>query len=788
MSVLDRKLGRDLGRALAQVVTLALVVGCGVGVFVGSVSCARALRVARDRYYDAYRFADVFAQVKRAPLTLLDRLSAIPGVSRAVGRVVTLVPAELPGLDEPAQLQLVSIVVGAGTDPAREVNGLHLVTGRFPERPTEIVVNQVFAEKARLRPGDRVRALLHGRRETLTIVGVGLSPEFVLQMAPGAISPDDRRFGVGWAPRELLEGALDLDGAFNDLQLALAPGVAREGDVIDAVDRLLAPYGTAGAFGRDRQPSAKFVAEELQQLGVTALIAPSLFLGVGLFLLHVLLGRMVASDREQIGALKALGYSDAALALHYAKLALAMVGVGAVLGVAIGGWLMRVLMPLYAEFYRFPSVSTRLEVREVALALGLSAAAALVGALQAVRQVVALQPVEAMRPPAPPVFRRTRLERLVALAHSPRWRMLARTLAHRPLRALLSSVAIGFAVAVTIAGAFVGDSLDLLLDRRFRQAEREDLTVTFLDPVRADACRELRSLPTVTACEPVRQVPVRVRARQLERMTVVVAAPTGFLRRVLDERGREIGVPDEGAVVSRWLAERLEVRRGDALTVEVQEGERRRLAVRVVDLVEDEVGISLYVAPRALDRLLGEVPAMSGALLLTDGGPRAPLLAALKRRPRVLAVAYRDDALRAFEETNGKTMRVFNVVLVLFATIIAVGVVYNGARVALSERSRELASLRVLGFTDGEVARLLFGEQAAQLVVGLPAGVAMGWSFARMMVGAFAREELRLPLLIAPATYALALGAVVAAALGSALIVRRKVDRLDLLTAMKIKE
>ncbi|HEX2205503.1 MAG TPA: FtsX-like permease family protein [Longimicrobium sp.] len=787
MRALDRKLARELWRLRGQVVSIALVVACGVMSVVTTRSALNSLSASRERYYADYRFAHVFASAKRAPEALRGRIEAIPGVAAVQTRVVLDVTLDVPGLDEAATGRLVSI-------PERRtptLNDLHLRRGRWvaPGRRDEVLVSERFAEANGLREGDALGAVINGRWERLRIVGVALSPEYVYEMAPGQIFPDNRRFGVLWMSREALGPAYDMEGAFNDVALTLAPG-ASEKEVIAALDRLLERYGGFGAYGRDDQVSDRVLRDELAQNRVSATLMPAIFLGVAAFLLHIVLLRLVGTQRDAIAVLKAFGYSSLDVGRHYLRFALAAVLLGAALGTAVGVWLGRAYTTLYAEFFRFPVLEYRVSWTLVALGVGISGGAAVVGALSAVRGAVRLPPAEAMRPEAPARFRPGVLERIgLGALFSAAGRMIVRNFERFPARSGISALGVAMAVAILVVGSFMFDAINYMMALQFRYAQREDLTVTFVQPRNASVRHDLAHVPGVVAVEPFRLVPVRLREGPAAEQTAITALePGGRLRRVVDMHYRTWEVPPEGLLITSTMAEKLGVRAGDSVTVEVLEGRRPTLRLPVAGAIEELFGLNVYMDARALARVLGETRTVSGAYLRVDPARYAEVHRRLKAIPAVGGVQSREAMLKGFEENMARSLSITTTLMVTFATIIAVGVVYNGARIALSERGRELASLRVLGFTRREVSVLLLGEQATVTAIGIPAGFAIGYGLCVAVVRAFEVEVFRIPLIVSGATYAFAAGVIVVAALLAGLIVRRRIDHLDLVAVLKTRE
>jgi putative ABC transport system permease protein len=787
VSSLDRKLVRDLLGMKGQMAAIILVMTCGVATFVMQQSVVRSLQEAMDQYYERYRFAEVFAGVKRAPNSLAERVAEIPGVAAVQARVTIDVTLDVPGLREPATGRLISV-------PDRRapmLNDLHLRRGRYIE-PTgrgEVIVGEAFAEKHGIEPGRQIAAVINGRWQKLTVVGVALSPEYIYAIRPGELIPDDKRFGIFWMGRTELEAAYNMQGAFNDLALTLTPG-ASEPEVIRRLDRLTEPYGGLGAHGRREQTSHTYVSDEIRQQRATAIVAPSIFLSVSALLLNVVLGRLIRTQREQIAALKALGYSKWEIGSHYLKMVLAVASVGCLLGTLIGARLAQEILKLYAEFFRFPVFALKMDVDIVALAILVTAGASVAGTFGSVRSAMRLPPAEAMRPEPPAAYRPTVLERMgLQWLFSPAVRMILRQLERNPWRTFFSAVGIALATSILVMGSFIQDAVDFLIEFQFFVANRQEVTVSFIEPVPARALSSVRHLPGVIYAEPYRAVPVRLRAGSRERrLGIMGIEPNPELARLLDEGGREVPLPPEGLLVSEALAQLLDVRVGDELTVEVMEGERPTRRVPLAGTIADFSGLSAYMDRRALHRLMREEDRISGAYLEVDPARQDELYNLLKGTPRVAGVTVQMAALESFKDTIAKSLLISRAVNTAFAVIIAFGVVYNCARIALSERSRELATLRVIGFTRGEISMILLGEMAVLTLAAIPPGLVAGYGFCWLMVTGLATETQRMPLVVYPSTFGFATVVVLIAATVSGLIVRRRLDRLDLVAVLKTKE
>ena len=788
MRPLDRKVFRDLIHLRGQFVAVALVVACGVASYVSMVSTYRSLLLSQSQYYLAYRFANVFAQLKRAPDSVANQIRDISGVSAVQTRVVHDVILDVPGLDEPATGRLVSIP----DKQAPILNDLFLRQGRHVARgrSEEIIASEAFAEANRLNLGDSINGIINGRWKKLVIVGIALSPEYVYEVRSGAeFAPDNRRFGVFWMSYEALASSFNMEGAFNDVSVTLSPGTSEE-DVVTRLDQILARFGGTGAYGREEQVSNRFLSDEISQNRVTGTVLPAIFLGIAAFLLSIVLSRLVSTQRPEIAILKAFGYSNSQIGSHYLKLAVLPVLVSVVIGVGLGLYLGSALTGMYANFYRFPLLHYEVEPRLIVVTAFLSVGAAVVGALGAVRQAVRLAPAEAMRAEPPARYRlgwtaRIGLDRIC----SPAVRMIFRSLERRPVKAFITSFGMALAVSMLIVGFYFFDAFNYVLSFQFENVQREDLMVAFNEPRSSEAAFNLAQLPGVLRSEPFRTVPARLRFEHRSKRTAIFGlTDESSLRRVLDRNLNALRIPPDGLVLTTKLAEILNVHPGQMVTVEVLEGARSVRSIAVVALADELIGISAYMDARALNRVMREGGTVSGGFLLVDPQQIARLYADLKRMPAVSAVVLREAALKSFNDILYQSLAIFTTVLVAFACVIASGMVYNGARIALSERGRDLASLRVLGFTQGEIGIMLLGEQAILTAAAIPLGFAIGNCICALIPLWLNTELYRMPLVINRSTYAVALIVVLAAAFVSGLLVRWRLRHLDLVEVLKTRE
>lgn len=787
MKALDRKLLRDVWRMRGQVLAIALVIAAAVSTQVLALGVHRSLVDTRDAYYASGRFGDIFVRMVRAPRAIVDRAAALPGVVRAEGRIEEYARIVLSQEGDPARALVNSVEAGGRS----ELNRLTILRGKGPSAGGggEVVIDEAFAAANGLTTGDRFEAIIRGKRARLLVVGIGLAPDHIWAIAPGEIMPDPARFGIMWMERSQLEALSDRIGAINALSLQLERG-ANEGEVIRRLDLLVRNYGGTGAYGRSSHLSNEFLENELMQLNAMAQVIPPIFLLVSVFLVYFVLGRMIRKERHEIGLLKAFGYSNRAIGMHYLRFALLTAFIGIVIGALAGGWMGRAMTRLYGNYYRFPDLHYSIAFEVYFLAAGLACGSAGIGAMVAVRSMLRLSPAVAMAPPMPPVYRSGWLIRVGQQAGvSPVGAMILRHVGRWPARAAITVTGVALAQGLLFSTLQFIDASKVMLDVFFGDAQRQDMTVTLVEPLGSNVVFELASLPGVIAAEPGRAIAVRLgREGHSERVALEGAPDNAELVARVDRAGKVVPVPPEGVMLSGMLARQLDVSMGGVVEVEMLGGRGTRTTLPVTATIDELVGTRAYASSEVIDRIAGDGAMVGHVLLQTDPARRDQIITALDDMPGVLAVAERAQARRLFEDMIDRNLITMIAFYIVFAGTIVAGVVYNNARILFSERAHELATLRVLGYRRREVATVLAGELALLVAAALPLGCLLGFWLARLMTAMFSSDLFRLPFAPARSTYGFAALAILAAAVLTALPVVMRVRGLDMVRVLKARE
>lgn len=763
----------------SQTITIAIVVAAGVAMFVGSKSSYDSMARARDLFYSSTGFAEGFVSLKKAPQSTRSRIAETSGVAHVESRIVQEAALDFAGEKLPSAGRFISL--------PEKLSRLAVRSGKPPAALNEVMLSESFALANKLVPGSRLVAVLNGRRQVLRVSGTALSPEFIYIFRPGSFMPDDKHYGILYMTREAMENHFDFGGAFNDLAFTFAPG-ANVRHTLKSIDAVLEPYGGLGAYDRDKLASYAFLRDEFKQLRTNAFFLPLVFLGVAAFLLHIVATRLIARQREQIASLMALGYANREIAGHYLKLMLVISGGGALVGIAAGWWLGKSMTALYGDFYRFPDLNHVFHFSVPFWGLVIGASAGAVGTWFSVKRVMKMQPAQAMRPPMPERFAESFFERwfknIPAIT-----RMFLRNLLRRPVRTVLTILGLSTSVMIMVLGLFMTDMMDAMLGTQFELLNRESMTVSFLRPVSATALGELKSRPGVQLAEGYRLVPVRLRSGHFTKELAITGLPPGAqLRRVADDKGRVVAMPASGVLLNARIAKKMGLKPGDTIQLELLEGNRRKIRVTVANLVEEILGQGCYMQSDALSRLLGEERSINVAALKIDLLKQDEIIAHLKTSSRVASISTREGTLKIFYDMMSRSMLAMITIILIFASAISVGVVYNTAMILLSERTFELGSLRILGFTKAEVFEMIASELGSTVLASLIPGCALGYGFAWLMMNTVDTEEFTIKLIITSRTYVTAVLVSLATALVSFVILYFRIRKMDLVSVLKVRE
>jgi putative ABC transport system permease protein len=790
--ILTRKLLRDLWGWKMILLALILVMGIGVGGYIGMGGVYRDMENARLNYFERYRLADFGVSLKRAPEWTADEVLKIPGVAAARGRVHLTLMLDLPGVEEPISGTAISMP----KFQQNVLNDIYLVSGGWftGRSDQEVILNDSFARENGLRPGHRIKATLLDKQHNLLIVGTAMSPEFIYLISPGGgLAPDPARFGVMYLPEDFLQEAGDLQGSWNEIIGTLDPDAPFGLEhTLTLVEERLDAYGVIDSGAMQERISIRFFKDELTGLQIGSKIMPSIFLGVAALALNILLGRIVAQQRGIIGTLRALGFFSSWIIIHYLSYGMIVGALGGLFGMTVG----RLIQGAYCDFYRtifsLPGIRPHFYPGLFFQGLGISILFAVLGTFKGVRTASALQPAEAMRPPPPEKGNRILLEYIPILWNPVpfRWKLIFRTVFRNPFRSTVSVVAAAISTGLIFMAMANLDAMNYMMSFTFEKVSHEDVTLSLREPAGRRAPSEVKAMPAVARVEPQLNVACDFFSGPYKKRTGVIGlVQSNSLFTPLDKRGNPVMIPQNGLVLSKKLAEILHVKPGDVIRMRPLIARREEVMTPVVSVVETYFGLAAYADIHYLSRLLGE-SWVANSILGTNypGGAYPQFLSEVERRPAIIGIGQRTRSLEQIDRQFGDSIGVMLTIMIFLSGSIAFGSVLTATLVSLSERQREVGTLRVLGYSTLQVSEIFSGESFLLNAIGIFCGFGVGVGLSHLIASSFSTELYRFPVVINPSRFFIA-GAIMLVFVAVAqLIVYRLVSRLDWKEVMQVKE
>ncbi|MCB9854041.1 MAG: ABC transporter permease [Phycisphaerales bacterium] len=792
MKPLNRKLLRELKSNAGALFAVVIIMAFGAGSYVGMGASQRALETSQSAYYSAYRFADFWVDLKKAPLTEIEKLGKTPGIESIQTRVVFDVILDLPEQARPVNARLISI-------PAHQdgttLNGIYVLRGSgfSPDRDEEVIVTEAFAKAHGLNPGDRIHLILNRRREAFTVVGTCLSPEYVYMVrGAGDLLPDPDHFGVLFVKERYARDVLDFQDACNNVVGRFANvSPSRQQAVLDDIERRLEPYGVFSAILRDRQASNRFLSDEIKGLRVSAVVTPVIFLGVAAMALSVLLRRLVERQRVTIGTLKAIGYSNGTLFRHFVVFGMIVGVIGGLAGCLVGIGMRQAFIRVYQDFYHFPRYIIETHPDLMLQAIAISLVFAVLGALRGARRVLRLQPAESMRAKPPEKGTAILLER---------WRSLWRRLDFRTHLAMrdvfrnkgrtisgVASAAISCSILIMTFCMF--DAMQFMVAFQFEYTNRGNATIGMRDARDAGALFECRNMPGVIYAEPTFSVVCDMRYGQFSRRQPIVGLDRPHLLTVPRDADLEpISIPGDGLVLSKKLASILHVSAGDSLELTPVRGRPEPRSAFVAGIVDSFIGLDCYASITYLSEVVDEPASVNGIQTLIDEHARPAFFAAIKELPNAQGLNLNRDAQKSIEGTFVKSMRFSLGIMILFAGVIGCGSLINLATVEIGDRTREISTMRVLGYQPREIAGVYLRQNAILFGLGLLLAVPIGYGMVVLMARAYDTELFRMPTIFRwqAIGWSLLISAIFVVIAQFAVL--RKIQKLDWLEGVKVKE
>lgn len=792
MSVLNKKLWRNIISTRGQFLAVTAVVAVGIALYIAMTTAYANLDRAQKEFYRQDNFADYYFQTIKAPEEITRQITALPGVIAATGRIQQDVPV-IKGDGSRADARLTSYSLPM----EGQVNLLTVLSGRLFEKypqggRVEVLLDPEYAAANHLAPGDTVNIVAEGREIPLTVVGAATSPEFVYPMKDGAsLIPEPKEFGIFMIPQNQAQEILGLSGQIDQVVIRLAPG-ADEQQIAGQIKAILEPYGNLASYPRKQQLSHAVLQGKIDGIKAAATSLPAIFLGIAALIQFVMIGRMIKSHRTQIGIMKALGYGDLQVMLHYASYALLIGILGAGAGIVMGILFASGISSLYAQYFNLPRAIGGFYGTGIVNGLILSMTVAVVAGLWAARGVAAIKPAESLNPEPPRGTGKILLEAWPWLWQrlDATWKMTLRSINRNRTRSAVTLLGVVFAVGMIVVSLFVRDTVDYMFSQHFNQDMNYDYSISFAKPVRGAELLNIERISGVQKTEPVFDLPVKIHWAGRAEDALILGLPLqSTMQRIFSPARSVMSLPPDGLVIDANTANKLGARVGDEVQVEttLSMGPSHIVGMKILGISKQLIGSESFASLDLVNRMLQESGLISGAMLKVDSGQAAGIEAELGTMTNISSILSRQ---KQQDNYNTELGYVFYTVfmLLIFAIMLGFAIIYNASVISFAERRRELASLRVIGFTTREISSLLLKENLLQTLLGIILGLPFGRLLSESYIKKASTDVFTFQVVIYPLTYLLAtLGGILFVAIAYRLAVK-SVSSLDMVEVLKTRD
>ncbi|WP_297427243.1 FtsX-like permease family protein [Clostridium sp.] len=787
MNILFRNLLRDIKKSKGQFISILIIVILGVAFYTALNSVFRNLSNSSEQYYEEYRLADIWVDLYKAPASVKDKIEKLPYVKMTSERIVN--DASINISEENATLRFITL-----PDIKKDiVNDIVIKSGRYfsEDDSNQCLLDEDFFKANNLSLGDYIYPVINGNKVKLKVIGCVKSPEFVYTLKDSSeIMSDNKKFGIVYIKQSFGEAIFDYKGLVNNISIKLSSGSNVE-NAKDDIKKVLRNYGVKSVIDRDEQTSSKMISEKIKQLKSMGGSFPVIFFMVASIIIYIMMGRMVENQRVQIGVLKALGFTNLQVLTYYMSYSAIIAVIGSLIGSILGTYMGLGLTKLYNQYFNLPLGDVKIYGEFVIPAFILTLLFCLFAGYNSCKIIFKITPSEAMREKSPQGGKKTLIEKIEFIWRSISYlgKIIIRNLFRYKRRALLTSLGIIFSSAILLVALGMSDSINFMMKEQYEGIQNYDIKVIFSKLISVEDLNNIKNIDHVKQLEPVLETGVEISNGWKSKdvgFTALVKEPQIY--RVQDSNGSAISLPSNGILISEKLADMLGVKVNDTVNIKFFYPGKEKQEAIVKGIIVQYLGLSVYTSMDNCKSMLGEGMIASSAVLKLDSNNfESEVKNELKDMPGVTSVESKSDSLNALLKNMGATQSSVGTMIML-AAILLIAVLYNIATINIFERQRELATLKVLGFTNNEIKKLIFHENYIITIFGMLVGLPFGKWLGSYMMKMSSTESYTIPYVVELRSYIITVILTLVFTFITNLILMRKIKSIDMLEVLKNKE
>lgn len=787
MSILFKNLLRDIKKSKGQFISILIIVILGVTFYTSLNSAFKNLSNSSIKYYEEYRLADLWIDLDKAPISIKEKVEKLSNVEMVTGRIVK--DASINISDENATLRFITLP----DIKSNIVNDLTIKSGRYfsESDSNQCLLDEDFFKANNLKLGEYIYPVINGNQAKLKVLGVVKSPEFIYTLKDsGELIPDNKRFGIIYIKQSFGEAIFDLKGSVNNISIKVKSGSDVD-EVKDDVKKLLKNYGVKSSIDRKQQTSTMMVDAEIKKLQSTGGSFPVIFFMVASVIIYIMMGRMVENQRIQIGVMKALGFTNVQVLIYYMSYSTIIAVSGSLIGSILGTYMGFSITKLLNQYFNLPLSNTQIYGEFVIPAFLLTLIFCLFAGYNSCKIIFKIMPSEAMREKSPISGKKIVVEKVDFI-----WRninklerIIMRNLFRYKRRVLLTSLGVIFSSAILLVAFSMNDSVNFMIKQQYGSIQNYDIKVKFSKLLSINDLSTIKDIQHVVEFEPILETGIELsngwKSKEVG-FTALTQNPKMY--KVEDKSGNSVTLPQNGLLISEKLANILGIKVNDSVNVKFFFPEKEEKKMVVKGIVVQYLGLSTYTSMNNLNSVLGEgVIANSAVLKLESSAFENEVKNKLKDMPGVSSVESKADSSNALTKNMEAMKSTIGMLIMLSATLL-IAVLYNIATINIFERQRELATLKVLGFNNKEVKKLIFNENYIISIFGIIIGLPLGTWLGGYLIEASSTDAYSIPYVVEFKSYVITIILTLIFTVITNMALMRKIKAINMLEVLKNKE
>jgi len=778
MKRLNLRLLRLIKNSKGQFIAITALVIVGLTIYTALSTAIVNMEDTLNYYYDETNFADIFVQFSKIPETALDKVNKINGVKDVEGRIVFDIQMKVDNGDEKVKSRIISIPDNS------IVNKLFIVDGnKIEAKNKDAIVIEQFANARNIRINDTIQPYIEGRVFDLRVSGISASPEYVYLMEnEQSLLPMPDKFGVIYVSEDFARQNFGFKDSYNEVSITV-----KDKDHIDKIitqiEKELDQYGIKRIYSREEQLSNRMVSEEIKGVKQTSSTVPVIFLGVAAVIIAAMLSRMVRNDRMSIGVLKALGYNNMNILMHYTKFSILIGFIGSVFGLIFGTILSGNIAKLYIQFFNIPMLKFNFYYEYMIIAIVLSIVFCTFAGIWGARRVIKILPAESMRPEPPKQGGRAFIDRIDILwKHlSFSWKMVLRNIFRNKKRFVFITFGIAMTFAISLIPSMMNSAMNDIFEGHYSDFQKMDYNINFSTPLNINAVNEIKHIVDTDRIEPKIEFPFELiyGNNKLVANIIGVKSNTEFYG-FKNLKGQSINLPNDGIVLSEGLARFIGVEKGDKVKIKTFIPNKDDIYVEVKDIIKQSLGTNGYMEISYMGNILLDKSLITGVYINSSDNIKGEL----ENIKGIASIQSLADMRSIFEQFMGLMIGSISVMIV-FAGILGFAIVYNSTIMNIAERRLEFSSLRVMGFSKKEIFKIITKENSVMTILGIILGIPLGQSMISSLESTFSTEIYTIEMNPTLSSYIITAILTIIFVIIAQLATYKKINSLDFIEALK---